>query len=263
MEELRTVNPLVVGSSPTLGAMSKLNGLPKIKYINIDSHTNKKEFIELKFEQFNISNYERFNAITSPQVKRRYLNPKEVGCILSHLNIIYDFYKNSTDEMMIIVEDDIDISPIANWEFSWMEFVSSLPDFEIVQLMRNQEPENQQYSKLKEWEWRDKSTAAYLITQDYARKMSRISKDYEYVINYLPNLSDQADWPWNHKVGPVADYALYKNFKTLSTCIFQQTHSLDGQWSSTSPNDEPDWYKTQHNQILEYWSKPHGLDDII
>lgn len=263
MEELRTVNPLVVGSSPTLGAMSKIDGFPDVVYINIDSHVNKSSFMENKFKEFKIINYKRFSAITPHVSNHPMLNPKECGCILSHLNIIFNFYKNSKDDLMIIMEDDVDISTIKNWDFSWKELVGSIPEFEILQLLRNQEEDYQKYSKLKEWDWRDKSTAAYLITKDYAKKIINKCHDLNRALYNLPNLSDEKEWPWPHFVGPVADYALYKDFKALSTCIFQQTHSLDGVWSTTSPDEEPEWYRNQHNQILEYWSKPHGLDDII
>lgn len=263
MAERLALNQEVGGSIPSPRTnMNKLKNFPQVTYINIDSHIKKRNFVESKFKQFNISNYKRFNAITPPISTYKNLNIGEVGCMLSHLHIIFDFYNNK-DDMAIIVEDDIDISTINNWEFSWQEFIDSVPEFEIIQLLRNQEPDNQMYAKLKWWDWEDKSTAAYLITKDYAKKMIDTCKDLQDAINNLPNLSDEPEWPWNHQVGPVADYALYKNFKTLSTCIFQQTHSLDSVWSSTSPNQEPEWYTIQHNQILEYWSKPHGLDDII
>ena len=243
--------------------MNKLKNLPFITYINIDSHIIKKHFVETNFKNFGITKYKRFSAITPTTSNYINLNPAEVGCMLSHLNIIYDFYLNSKEYLTIVMEDDIDISPINNWQFSWIEFIINVPDFEIIQLVRNQEPKLQQYAKLKQWEWKDKSTAAYVITKDYAKKIVDRCGSIDDALNNLPNLSDDIDWPWLHRVGPVADYALYKNFNAWSTCIFQQTHSLDNVWSSTSPNKEPEWYRIQHNQMLEYWSKPHTLHDII
>lgn len=243
--------------------IDKLENLPKIAYINIDSHVSKRNFIEQSFKKFNIKNYDRFSAICLNESKHPYLHKGEYGCALSHLNVIYNFYHKSNDEMIIILEDDADINTIDNWEFSWNEFLKILPNFEIVQLIRNQEPDLQKYASLKKWEYRDRSTAGYLITRDYAKKLLNSFHDMGELLDTLPNLRDDEDHPKGSTFGPVADYVLYKNFIALSTCIFQQTRNLDGLWSSTSDQQEPDWYRKQHSQITSFWSKKHTLDDII
>ena len=150
--------------------MNKLEGLPKISYINIYKHTNRRLHMENLFERYGIDEAQHFSAIVPNRPGHPYLNIGATGCMLSHLTIISDFYQKSKDDMMIVMEDDVDLSSIDNWDFSWKEFLAVMPDFEILQLLRNQEAP-QQYARLKKWEWQDKSTAAYIITKDYAKKV--------------------------------------------------------------------------------------------
>lgn len=218
--------------------------------------------MESMFKKYDIEIYQHFNAVVPAKSHHQYLNKGEFGCMLSHLKIICDFYKNSPDDMLIVMEDDIDISSIDNWDFSWREFINAMPNFEILQLLRNQE--EQQYAKLKQWHWRDKSTAGYIITKDYAKKILDIYNYCQKNLSGFPNLSDDPEFPWAHKVGPVADYALYKNFNSWSTCIFKQVLKFEDLWSSTSTGKEPPyWLVKQNNEINEYWSKPHSLKDIL
>lgn len=241
--------------------MDKLEGLPKIKYINLDRHATRRSFMEENFKKYNITNYERFSAISPEATLNRYLNKNEMGCMMSHLSIISDFYKNSREETMIIMEDDVDISSIDNWDFSWSEFINAMPNFEILQIVRNQE--HQLYAKLKKWEWSDKSTAAYVITRGYAEKVSRLYA-ISPTLRKFPHLFQEPGWPHKNHVGPVADYSLYKNFATWSTCIFKQTLNLESEWSSTSLNPEPiGWYLKQNAEMEEFWSTKHSLKDIL
>lgn len=245
-----------------LDVIAKLEGMPNIVYINIFSHHHKRHHMDSMFEKYNIEKYQHFNAITPSKSFHPFLNAGEFGCMLSHLTIISDFYKNSPDDMLIVMEDDIDISSIDNWDFSWREFINAMPNFEILQLIRNQE--YQQYAKLKQWHWRDKSTAGYLITKDYAKKIHDMYNYSQKNLSGFPNLSDDPEFPWQHKVGPVADYALYKNFNTWSTCIFKQVLKFEDHWSSTSFDKQPpEWFVKQNNEINQYWSTKHTLQDIL
>ncbi len=242
--------------------ISKLEGMPKIVYINIYSQYKRREHMESMFAKYQIDDYQHFNAITPSKSHHQYLNKGEFGCMLSHLMIISDFYKNSPDDMLIVMEDDVDISSIDNWDFSWREFIEAMPNFEILQLIRNQE--HQQYAKLKQWHWRDKSTAGYLITKDYAKKIYDMYMYSQKNLSGFPNLHDDPEFPWTHKVGPVADYALYKNFNSWSIGIFTYLLNTEIGWSSTSPDKEPpNWLVKYNTEINEYWSKPHSLKDIL
>jgi hypothetical protein len=219
--------------------------------------------MENLFERYGIDEAQHFSAIVPNRPGHPYLNIGATGCMLSHLTIISDFYQKSKDDMMIVMEDDVDLSSIDNWDFSWKEFLAVMPDFEILQLLRNQEAP-QQYARLKKWEWQDKSTAAYIITKDYAKKVHNMYLHSVKRLKYFPNLHDDPDFPWEDaKVGPVADYALYKNFNSWSTCIFKQVLKFENHWSSTSPDpNPPEWFIKQNNEINDFWSVPRGLSEI-
>jgi hypothetical protein len=246
--------------------IAKLEGMPDITYINMYKHTSKRLHMENMFERYEIDNAIHFNGITPKKSNHPFLGIGEFGCMLSHVTIISDFYKNSPDDMMIVMEDDIDISAIDNWDFSWKEFMAVMPEFEILQLIRNQgeiDQNKQDYAKLKKWDWEDKSTAGYLITKDYAKKIHDMYLYSQANLAGFPNLHEEPEFPWSHKTGPVADYALYKNFNSWSTLIFKQVLKFENQWSSTSmaPNP-PEWFIKQNNEINDFWSVPRGLSEI-
>lgn len=201
--------------------MNKLKGLPKIYYINLEEATERNSMMLAQLEKYNITNFERFNAVRFKESRHRILNPSEFGCLSSHVEIIRRI-ADGTDDYAIVLEDDIDLSAIEQWDFTWDELMSHLPDFGILQLMRNQVNQFDGVS-IKEWDSNDRSTAAYLITKSYAKFFTKMTERCQKTFRCLPSLEPR-------KVGPVADYALYCHNKTLSINIFKQ-HILSSQIS--------------------------------
>lgn len=241
--------------------IEKLDGIPKIVYINMASHQKRREHMESSFQKYEITNYQHFDAITPSRSLHPNLNKAEFGCMLSHLTIISDFYKNSPDDMLIVMEDDPDISSIDNWDFSWREFIEAMPDFEILQLLRNHPGE--QNAKLEKWKTAYRSTAAYVITKDYAKKINEMfssSRD----LSIFPNIYLDAEFIGGGEPGPVADHALYKNFNTWSTCIFKQVLNVGTIWSSTAFVEEaPPTIIKQNSELSQYWSTKRSLRHIL
>jgi GR25 family glycosyltransferase involved in LPS biosynthesis len=228
--------------------MSKLDGIPKIVYINLDKAIERREHIESQFAKYGITNYTRFSGLVALKSKHPKLNKSEYGCLISHLRIIEDFYKNGEDQL-IIMEDDIDLSAVENWDFTWKELMDSIPKYEVLQLVRNSNRED--HARLKVWNWEDKSTGAYLITKGYAEK---IIKTYKTDPVYLQMFKDISK-----NMGPVADYALYKDFNSLSVSIFKQVLFP----SQVAGHAFPEWFVDQHKVMEDFWSYKHSLEDVI
>lgn len=129
----------------------KLKGLPHIYYINLEDRIDRKEFMESQFKRWGIKNFSRVNA--SEFSKNDYntwkhfihlpyiipINRRRSVCVsLSHMETMRKWLEETTEEYMIIMEDDTDLSPIEHWHFDWNYFMDNLPyDWDAVQLMYN------------------------------------------------------------------------------------------------------------------------------
>lgn len=228
--------------------MGKLDGIPKIVYINMNSAVERNEHIIKNFSDYGITKYQRFAGLVARKSMNKKLRKTEYGCMMSHLKIIKEFYSSGEDQL-IIMEDDIDVSSIDNWDFTWKELMEALPEFEVLQLIRNRNIED--HAKLKVWDLEDKGTGAYLITRGYAKKIIDIHKKDPINLYSFPDVTERR--------GPVADFALYSGFNCLSISIFKQV-LFDSQVSSCAL---PEWVKNWHNVNEKFWSKKHSLDEIV
>lgn len=73
-------------------------------YINIERHTNKREYIERHLTDLGFRDFHRHNAITS--------NPPTGSIFLNSAKILYDAYLTLTSEYVLILEDDVVIKNI-------------------------------------------------------------------------------------------------------------------------------------------------------
>lgn len=228
--------------------MGKLDGIPKIVYINMDSAIERRKHMESQFANYGITNYKRFSGLKAIRSKNRKMKPSEYGCMMSHLRIIEDFYKSGEDQI-IIVEDDIDISAIENWDFTWKELMGIIPEYDILQLVRNRVEED--HARLRVWDCEDKSTGAYLITREYAKKVLDIYTKDPIRLYAFPDLSE--------RVGPVADFALYFGFNSLSISVFKQKLFP----SQIARTEFPEWFVEQHISMEKFWSEKHSISEIV
>jgi len=136
----------------------KLVGIPHIYYINLEDRTDRKEFMENQFKNLGIENYTRVNAseflkddISTWEDKiyfphripayTQYLgaNFRRSACIsLTHMEVMRKWVEETSEEHMIIMEDDNDLRLVKYWHFDWQYFMNNLPyDWDAIQLMYN------------------------------------------------------------------------------------------------------------------------------
>ena len=104
----------------------KLKGLPHIYWLNLDSDEDRKEYMENQFKYWEIENHTRIAGYdgreddVSDNLKGRIpdnVSQGELGCCMSHLKAIKEFYENSDDEYCIIAEDDVNLDIAHYWNF--------------------------------------------------------------------------------------------------------------------------------------------------
>lgn len=129
----------------------KLKGIPHIYYINLEDRKDRREFMEKQFKKWGIEKVSRVNAseflkddvktwenlVHFPHIIP--INRRRSVCVsLSHLETIRKWVEETSEEYMIIMEDDTDISLVEHWHFDWQYFMDNLPyDWDAVQLMYN------------------------------------------------------------------------------------------------------------------------------
>jgi hypothetical protein len=230
----------------------KLEGLPRIYYINLDDQVNRKKYMEEQFAYWNITNYERISAHDGRGdndlgecLKGLYpksMSSGEVGCTISHLKAM-KYWLDNTDEsedMLLIMEDDCDISCAANWGFTWKEFKSHLPyHFDVVQLAVINPGEL--HVKMHLRFVNDFSTACYLVRRHHAQKLVRLHcRGNKYKI-------DQEIKP-----RAVADDLIYNSGLTFAIPLFLYKLDLGSSIHDVHVNI---YHKSSHDGLWEFWKK--------
>lgn len=159
-----------------------LDNFPKVLWINLDQSTNRKRYMEYLLKQYSIRNY-RIKAVdaTNPKytelsdicVKNDKLSLPENACTCSHLQAMKYFVDNISDNVAIIMEDDVSFEFLENIPYSWSELMSHLPaKYDVIQLaitkfngsvnsvLIKTDPSSKYYC-----------SAAYLITKQAAQRI--------------------------------------------------------------------------------------------
>lgn len=158
---------------------------PFVYYLNRDIDVARNNSMLKMLTKNNISEYTRFPAIKEEDFKKYIdltkdvrLSTAEISCTLSHLSIINNGLESDL-EYFLVFEDDVDINTIQYFNFSFLDFINSLPNhWEIIQLASHGEYfKKNKIPKLIQWEPMHFGTAAYLIRSSYAKKIISYYKD--------------------------------------------------------------------------------------
>lgn len=221
---------------------NKLEGFPKVYYINLPAASERNTHMTEMFKKYNIENFERYEATPVTTSPRNDLFPPQYGCFISHLEVISKIAKGD-DNFAIIMEDDTDISTVDQWNFTWKEFIKNVPHFQLLQLVRCQiDPQTD--IKFKVIDRNDHSAGAYMITRDFARKVTRLYDKDRVKLSGFKNA--------RRTMGPVADDALFRYADTYSACIFSMRWlgsqiSMDGRIELCCTNYVQSLFKNKIN----------------
>lgn len=225
----------------------KLQGLPKIVYINLDTAIERNEHMVSMFKKYGITNFERYHATRIAKSPRSDLNSSQYGCFISHLEVIKKIAKGD-DEFVIIMEDDTDISTVEQWTFTWNEFISKMPKFNLLQLLRCQ-MDPQTGIGFKVLDRNDHSAGAYLITRDFARQIAKLYDRDKVTLRHFKRAT--------RSTGPVADDALFRYSATYSVCIFSMV------WLGSQISADGVIEQCCTNYVQSLFTDKINLDDII
>ena len=234
----------------------KLKNLPHIYWLNLDADVERRKWMEDQFEYWEIENHTRIVGYdgreedVSDNLKGLFpdqVTQGELGCCMSHLKAIKEFYENSDDPYCIIAEDDVNLNIAHYWNFTWTEFFSLLPyDWDCVQMTTICTGDI--HVKLHLKFINDFSAAFYLITRHHAGKVLRTHcRGEKYKL-------DQGVKP-----RAVADDLIYNSGNTYAIPLFLYRLALG---SSIHPEHVDLIHKQSYEGLYEYWDKRGSEVDI-
>jgi len=232
----------------------KLKGIPPVRYINLDGQPERAKYMEDQFAHWGIEKFKRVSAHDGRDddlgdiLKGRYpdnMTSGEVGCVTSHLKLLKEWLEETDEPILLVMEDDCDISTVTHWPFSWRDFQSQLPyDFDVVQLaiINPSSVTIQLHRRFVN----DFSTASYLITRHHARK--------------LVDLHCRGDlYKLDQGVKPraVADDLIYNSGNTFAIPLFLYKIELGSTIHDIHVNV---YHRSSHDAIWDFWK--NGAIDL-
>ena len=232
---------------------NNLKGFPKAYFISLEESLDRQKNLKKQFLEYGIQITpvisKRFSE-SNDNVCGKYLfqlNPGTAGCSVSHLKSIKKWYDETEDEYAFFCEDDLSLETVQHWDFTWEEFVTSLPnDWDVVQLLTIREDFGD--FKIRERYWDDWSATAYILKRDYAKKLiDTYIRDNVYFLE-IPNC----------EVMPLIENIL---FTTLGKCytvpLFVEEIEFESTFTKEQDNDVNVGQKRNHyhasKSVLEYW----------
>lgn len=123
----------------------KLSNFPSVNYTSLRESVDRRNYMQEQFAVLGIKNTniyitDRFTNISKYfEIEGSRINEigLQLGSIISHLNLLRNWYITCNEPYAIFCEDDISFECINYWNFTWDEFIENLPkDWECVQLTR-------------------------------------------------------------------------------------------------------------------------------
>lgn len=228
-------------------SLYKLKGLPSIYWLNLDTDTHRREYMENQFNYWEIENHTRISGFDGriddvcEHLSGRApdnMSQNEIGCCMSHLKAIKHFYENTTDEYALIFEDDVSLDLVKFWNFTWKDFVHKLPyDWDCVQLTTI--CTGNIHVCLHHYFINDFSAAAYLITRHHAAKIMK---------NHIRKEKFKLDNGVNPRA--VSEDTIFGSGKTYSIPLF--LYRLD-MGSAIHPEHIDIYHRGSYNALLNFW----------
>jgi GR25 family glycosyltransferase involved in LPS biosynthesis len=225
-----------------------------IYVINLKSREDRLEHIKKEFNKHNVKDYTIIEAVDGStqdlsllveNAESLNVSNNEIACTISHLKAIKHWLDTSKSDYAIIMEDDLVLETVNDWQWTWNEFLSKINlDYNMLQLsITNNGGIN---TSLHYRESRDYSASCYLIKREWAQVLIN-TYIYQDKVNFKKMIGPAA----------VTDYLIYHKSICLAFPLF--TYSLDFT-SSIDQSHVDTFHKKSRDQVLSFWkTKPKTL----
>jgi hypothetical protein len=221
-----------------------LANFPSVYYISLEECVDRRNNLIEQFKKYNVTNIKgiiskRF-AESDDIVEGKYINQLTggaIGCVVSHLKALKDWYYNTDEDYAFFCEDDISLETVEYWNFTWDDFINSLPDdAEYVQLLVIRD--SFKTFGIHEREWDDwAASTAYIITREYAKKV---------IDTYCIGDTYKLEIPF-HDILPIVENILCVGHgKVYSIPLIVEDIKFNSTFSEDEEPDVKDGHKTKH-----------------
>ena len=222
-------------------------------YLNLDDNLDRNTYIINEFDRHNICTYTRVSAIDGRNNKLQYIVDKyglgvgsaDLAVALSHLKSI-NLFSSTVYDYAIICEDDVDLSIINYWNFTWDDFFSMLPfGWDIIQLTTSSQNIifNLHKRKINDW-----GTVAYLINQKYAKELLSF---LNYSDDTMMNFNNLKNWKKPSKNSQaIAEGTIYRSNNSYSIPLLSYSTNFN---SNVHINHVNDIHIPAKNKIKNFW----------
>ena len=243
--------------------MNKLENFPTSYYVTLEESVDRQKNIINQFEKYGISpipivskRFSESNDIVTGKYLHQ-LNAGTAGCCVSHLKAIKNWYESTSEDYAFFFEDDLSLETVQYWDFTWEEFIESLPeDAECVQLLtiRN----DFETFEIRERYWNDWGATAYILTRDYAKKI---------IDTYIKGNIFQLEIP-NSEIMPLIENILFTSVgKSYTVPLFLENIEFDSTFSKDQDDDvnagQKNNHKVAHEIVLSYWKNKMKKYNVV
>lgn len=190
----------------------KLLNFPSVYCTTLENSIDRQENIKQEFLKFKIANnqiikskkYQKSDDVIFGK-HTHYLDGATLGCVCSHLKMIKKWYEETNEDYAFFCEDDLSFETVQYWNFSWEEFIDSLPKkWDCVQLICIGEHLNPIMFRKRYWD--DWSVGAYILTRKYAKVL---------IDAFIVEDFFKLEFPEDHFWAPLAENLIYYAPETL------------------------------------------------
>lgn len=236
---------------------NKLSGFPSVYYVSLEECKDRRDDLENQFEKYNIKpnaiiskRYSESNDIVTGKYVNT-LNDGTKGCCVSHLKAIKRWYEETNEDYGFFCEDDLSLETVEHWDFTWKEFVDSIPsEIECVQLFSIRKEYDTFEMRPRHWD--DWGATAYIIKRRYAEKI---------INTFIQGETFNLEIP-NNDVMPLIETILFSSVgESYTFPIFVENTKFDSTFVG-SDDDVKNGQKTNHriakDLILNYWKNKNN-----
>ncbi len=245
---------------------NKLKNFPSVNFISIEESDERRNLLYEKFKEYDLNN-------VTPHIFKKYDEKDHIifsdipffgggkGPTTSHLKAIKDWYFDTDEEYAFFCEDDLSLETVQHWNFTWEEFLSSLPpSWECVQLCLVREDIFTFYQngiKLRSRCWCDWSACAYLIKRSHAKKLIKTYyKNGDFTLNYKGSDYNLrlSDYNYENFLRPTVETVIFTKFtdeESIFTFPLFVEDSIN--FSTTWCDNENSVNVKSYLEIIEWW----------
>lgn len=255
--------------------MTKLTNFPPVYYISLEESEDRRKHLHEQFESYGVTNLtgiisKRFSECDE-NIEGEFVHTLSDSCkgsIISHIKCFQNFLCHSDHEYAFICEDDLSLETLQYWDFTWENFIQTLPkDWDVIQLAVIRDEFSPHHFTFRKRDWNDWSLTAYIIKRDYAKRLiykhSSVPLSFGYKFDVEIN---------GTKLQPIGENIIYlqtenayavplfvedvQNFKTTLS-------SADKKYEYEELNGQQKNHITSYHEVMNWWKNNESSDELI